>query len=69
LLHQREIQRFAKRAYEKGLTLVPLRMYFKEGKAKVLMGLCKGKQEFDKRDAKKKAEAARGLRLSMMHRR
>lgn len=69
LLHRREIARFAMRAYEKGLTLVPLRMYFKEGKAKVLMGLCKGKQEFDKRDAKKKAEAARGLRLSMMHRR
>ena len=69
LLHRREIKRFAMRAYEKGLTLVPLKMYFKEGKAKVLMGLCKGKQEFDKRDAKKKAEAMRGLRLSMMKRR
>lgn len=69
LLHRREISRFAMRAYEKGLTLVPLRLYFKEGKAKVLMGLCKGKQEFDKRAAKKKAEADRGLRLSMMHRR
>ena len=44
LLHRREIQRFATRAYEKGLTLVPLKMYFKEGKAKVLLGLCKGKQ-------------------------
>lgn len=69
LLHRREIARFAMRAYEKGLTLVPLRMYFKEGKAKILMGLCKGKQEFDKREAKKKAEADRGLRLSMMKRR
>ena len=69
LLHRREIKRFAMRAYEKGLTLVPLKMYFKEGKAKVLMGLCKGKQEFDKRDAKKKAEAMRGLRMSMMKRR
>jgi SsrA-binding protein len=68
LLHRREIKRFAMRAYEKGLTLVPLKMYFKEGKAKVLMGLCKGKQEFDKRDAKKKAEAMRGLRMSMMKR-
>jgi SsrA-binding protein len=56
------------RAYEKGLTLVPLKMYFKEGKAKVLLGLCKGKQEFDKRAAKKKAETDRGLRLSLMHR-
>jgi SsrA-binding protein len=69
LLHRREIERFAKRAYEKGLTLVPLRMYFKEGKAKVLLGLCKGKQEFDKRNAQKKAETAKALRLSMMHRR
>ncbi|MDR0871579.1 MAG: SsrA-binding protein SmpB [Planctomycetaceae bacterium] len=68
LLHRREIKRFAMRAYEKGLTLVPLRMYFKEGKAKVLMGLCKGKQEFDKRDAKKKAEIDKRLRLSMMKR-
>jgi len=69
LLHRREIKRFAMRAYEKGLTLVPLQMYFKEGKAKILMGLCKGKQEFDKRDAQKRAEAMRGLRLSMMKRR
>lgn len=69
LLHQREIKRFAMRAYEKGLTLVPLKIYFKEGKVKVLMGLCKGKQEFDKRDAKKKAEAERGLRLSMLRHR
>ena len=66
LMHQREIKRFAMRAYEKGLTLVPLRLYFKKGLAKVLLGLCKGKQDFDKREAKKKAEAARGLRLSMM---
>lgn len=69
LLHRREIGRFAMRAYEKGLTLVPLRLYFKEGKAKILMGLCKGKQDFDKRAAKKKAESDRALRLSMMHRR
>jgi SsrA-binding protein len=68
LMHRREIQRFAMRAYEKGLTLVPLKMYFKEGIAKVLLGLCKGKQEFDKRAAKKKAESDKGLRLSLMRR-
>ena len=67
LLHQREIKRFAMRAYEKGLTLIPLKIYFnKEGLAKVLMGLCKGKHDFDKRDAKKKAESDRALRMSMM---
>ena len=38
LLHRREIKRFAQRALEKGLTLVPLRLYFKEGRAKVLWG-------------------------------
>lgn len=70
LLHQREIKRFAMRAYEKGLTLVPLKLYFnKEGLAKVLLGLCKGKQDFDKRESKKAAETARGLRMSMMKRR
>ncbi len=69
LLHRREIKRFAMRAYEKGLTLVPLRFYFKEGKSKILLGLCKGKQEFDKRVAMKKAESDKALRLSLMHRR
>jgi SsrA-binding protein len=69
LMHNREVIRFAMRAYEKGLTLVPLRLYFKGGKAKILMGLCKGKQEFDKRAAKKTAEASKAIRLSMMKRR
>ncbi|MDR2168833.1 MAG: SsrA-binding protein SmpB [Planctomycetaceae bacterium] len=68
LLHNREIAKFAMRAYEKGLTLIPLKLYFKNGKAKVLMGLCKGKQEFDKRAEKKKAEVAKTIRLSMMKR-
>jgi SsrA-binding protein len=67
-MHNREISKFAMRAYEKGLTLVPLRMYFKNGKAKVLMGLCKGRQEFDKRAEKKKAEVSKAIRLSMMKR-
>ena len=69
LLHRREIKRFAMRAFEKGLTLVPLRLYFKNGKAKVLLGLCKGKQEFDKREAKKSAEASRQIRMTMLKRR
>ena len=56
LLHRREIKRFAAQAYEKGLTLVPLKMYFRKGRAKVLMGLCRGRQHHDKREAMKKAE-------------
>jgi len=62
LLHRREIKRFAHRAYEKGLTLVPLKMYFMEGRAKVLLGICKGRQRHDKREAMKQAEARREMR-------
>ncbi len=69
LLHKREIQRFAKRATEKGLTLVPLRLYFRNGRAKLLLGLCRGKQDYDKRQAIKKREADRGLRQIKMFRR
>ena len=42
LMHRREVKKFAKQAKEKGLTLIPLKMYFTEGRAKVLIGLCKG---------------------------
>ena len=58
LLHRREIDRFAARALEKGLTLVPLKMYFKDGRVKVLMGIGRGRQAHDKRQ-KLKAETAR----------
>ena len=54
LLHRREVKKFAGQAYEKGLTLVPLKMYFKAGRAKVLMGICKGKQKHDKRETHEK---------------
>ena len=68
LLHRREIKRFAHRAYEQGLTLVPLSMYFKGGRAKVLMGICRGRQSHDKREAMKKAEARREMRRQMYRR-
>ena len=61
LLHRREVKHFAELATQKGLTLVPLRLYFKEGKAKVLLGLCKGKAKHDKRQAMKSAEAKREI--------
>ncbi|MBX9788831.1 MAG: SsrA-binding protein SmpB [Pirellulales bacterium] len=65
LLHRREIKRFANRAYEKGLTLVPLKMYFKEGRAKVLLGICKGRKTFDKREAMKKVDVKRDIDRAM----
>jgi SsrA-binding protein len=69
LLHRREIKRFAELATQKGLTLVPLRLYFKEGKAKVLLGLCKGKAKHDKRQAMKSAEAKREIARQMLRKR
>jgi SsrA-binding protein len=69
LLHHREIERFAARAFEKGLTLVPLKMYFKEGRAKVLIGLCRGKQVHDKRQAMKQAEARRDMQRAIRRQR
>lgn len=69
LMHRREIKKFAGQAFEKGLTLVPLKMYFKEGRAKLLLGLCRGKQKHDKREALKKADAKRDIARAMMRRR
>ncbi len=68
LLHRREVKRFAQRAHEKGLTLVPLQMHFKRGRAKVVLGICRGKQRHDKREAMKQAQADRDIRRQMMRR-
>lgn len=69
LLHRREINKFAAQAYEKGLTLVPLKMYFKRGVAKVLLGICRGRQKHDKREKMKKAQDRREIRQQMNRRR
>ncbi len=69
LMHRREIKKFASQAFQKGLTLVPLKFYFKAGKAKILLGLCKGKQLHDKRETIKKAQVQRDLQRQMMRRR
>jgi SsrA-binding protein len=50
LLHRREIDRISGQLAEKGLTLIPLQVYFKDGKAKVELGLAKGKSTIDKRE-------------------
>jgi SsrA-binding protein len=49
LLHRDEIKRIARRVDEKGYTLIPLSFYFKKGRVKVELGLCKGKKSYDKR--------------------
>ena len=68
LLHRREIKKFAGKATEKGYTLVPLKMYFKRGRAKVLLGLCRGRQVHDKREKMKKASVQRDLARAMRER-
>jgi SsrA-binding protein len=69
LLHRREIEKFAAKADQRGFTLVPLRLYFKEGRAKVELAVARGKQQHDKREAKKKADAQREIRRAMTDRR
>ncbi|MBX9585226.1 MAG: SsrA-binding protein SmpB [Gemmataceae bacterium] len=68
LLHRREIAKFAGKASERGFTLVPLRMYFKDGRAKVELGVGKGKQAHDKRQSMKTADAKRDIARAMASR-
>jgi SsrA-binding protein len=69
LLHRREIGRFAGKASQRGFTLVPLRLYFKNGRAKVELAVCRGKQTHDKRQDLKKKDADREIRRTMNERR
>jgi SsrA-binding protein len=61
LLHRREIQRFYGKIQEKGLTLIPLKVYLKDGRAKVELGLGKGRKKYEKREEIKKQEAKRQI--------
>ena len=61
LLHKREIMRLYAKANEQGYTLVPLKLYFKGGKAKITLALAKGKREFDKRQSIRDREQKREM--------
>ena len=61
LLHKQEIRRLTGKVRERGYALVPLKIYFKEGKAKLEIGLGKGKAQYDKRQAIKKREQDREM--------
>lgn len=61
LLHRREIDRIGGQIAEKGLTLVPLQVYFKDGRAKVELGLAKGKTTYDKRQSIKERDHEREM--------
>lgn len=68
LMRRKEIHRIAGKVAERGLTMVPLSMYFKRGFAKVELALVRGKQKYDKRQAIRKRESERSLRRAMSSR-
>lgn len=61
LLHKKEIERLWGKLNQKGFTLIALKIYFKNGKAKVEIGLCKGKRQYEKRESIKAKEAQREI--------
>ena len=65
LAHRREIERLMGRTVERGLTLVPTRLYFSDGKAKVEIALAKGKDRFDKRESLKKKDMQRDMQRAL----
>ena len=68
LMHKKEIMRLLGTTKQQGLTLIPLSVYFKKGRAKVQVGLCKGKKLYDKRDVAAKKEANRNIEREMKER-
>ncbi|MCC6908517.1 MAG: SsrA-binding protein SmpB [Phycisphaerales bacterium] len=69
LAHKREIRKLAAETRVKGTTMVPLKMYFKDGYAKVLIGLATGKGQSDKREDVKKRDAQRDMQRAMTRKR
>ena len=68
LLHKEEIRKLSWKMKQKGFTLIPLKIYFVRGRAKVLIGLAKGKKAFDKRDTIKEKESKREIDRAMKDR-
>jgi SsrA-binding protein len=68
LLHRREIDRLAGKAQEKGLALIPTRMYLKKGRIKLELAIAKGKKLYDKRETERRREADREARAMMKER-
>ena len=68
LLHKKEIDKLQGKAQEKGLTLVPTKMYLKNGRVKIELAVAKGKKLYDKRETEKRREADREARAVMKER-
>lgn len=65
LLHRSEIRRLTGKVQEKGLTIIPLRMYFRGGKAKVELALARGKKLYDKREVQAEKDARRQIERAL----
>ncbi|MFG1703618.1 SsrA-binding protein SmpB [Nonomuraea sp. M3C6] len=68
LLHRKEIEKLAAKTKEGGLTIVPLALYFKDGRAKVEIGLARGKKDWDKRQSLAEQQAKREMARALRHR-
>lgn len=62
LMHKQEIKKLNNKLLLEGYTLIPLKIYFVKGRAKILLGLCKGKKNYDKRETIKKRDTEREMR-------
>jgi SsrA-binding protein len=69
LVHKRELKRLTGKTQEKGLTLVPLKIYFKDGKAKIELALASGKKSYDKRETLKRQTQKREMERAIKDRR
>ncbi len=69
LLHHKEIRKLIGKTQEKGLTVVPLRMYFRRGRIKVELGIARGKKLFDKRETERRKDLDREARAAVKLRR
>ncbi len=69
LLHKSEIRKLIGKTVERGMTLVPVRMYLKNGRVKVVVGVAKGKKTYDKRETIRRREAERETRRAIKQRR
>jgi SsrA-binding protein len=69
LLHRKEIDRLERRTAERGLTLIPLSLYFSEGKAKIELGVARGKRTYDKRHDLARRDAEREVERALRRRR
>jgi SsrA-binding protein len=66
-LHQEDLRKLIAKTHENGLTLIPTRLYFRNGKVKCELAVAKGKQDWDKREAERSREADREARAAIAH--